>query len=76
MADPAPKRVPRGYGLHTIPGRCLPETPPKSFDEPDNEALEGAWEAEIERRLAEYDRGRVAAIDAEEVFAKARRLAR
>ena len=32
-------------------------------------------EAEIERRLAQYDRGEVQAVDAEEVFAKARRLA-
>lgn len=38
--------------------------------------LDPAWETEIERRLAEYDRGEVQAIDAEEVFAKARRLAR
>ena len=37
-------------------------------------ALAGPWEAEIQRRLAEYDRGEVQAIDAEEVFAKARRL--
>ena len=37
--------------------------------------LDGAWDAEIERRLAEYDRGEVKAIDAEEVFAKAWRHA-
>jgi len=38
--------------------------------------VEAAWEAEIEIRLAAYDRGEVQAIDAEEVFAMARRLAR
>jgi putative addiction module component (TIGR02574 family) len=38
--------------------------------------VEAAWEKEIDRRLAEYDRGDVKAIDAEEVFAKARRIAR
>jgi hypothetical protein len=38
--------------------------------------LAAAWESEIQRRLAQYDRGEVNAIDAEEVFAKARRLAR
>ena len=38
--------------------------------------IEAAWEKEIDRRLAEYDRGEVQAIDAEEVFAKARRIAR
>ena len=38
--------------------------------------IEAAWEKEIDRRLAEYDRGDAQAIDAEEVFAKARRIAR
>lgn len=38
-------------------------------------ALDGAWEQEIAKRLAEYDRGEVEAIDADIVFAKARRLA-
>ena len=38
--------------------------------------IEAAWEKEIDRRLAEYDRGEVQAIDAKEVFAKARRIAR
>jgi putative addiction module component (TIGR02574 family) len=35
-----------------------------------------AWDTEMERRLAEYDRGEVKAIDAEEIFAKARNIAR
>jgi Putative addiction module component len=42
---------------------------------PAPEALDGAWEQEIARRLAEYDRGEVEAVDADIVFAKARRLA-
>jgi putative addiction module component (TIGR02574 family) len=37
--------------------------------------LDAAWSAEIEERLAEYDSGAVAAIEAEEVFAKATRPA-
>ncbi len=37
--------------------------------------VEAAWEVEIERRLAAYDRGEMQAIDAEEVFAKARQIA-
>lgn len=37
--------------------------------------VEAAWEAEIDRRLAEYDCGEVQAIDAEEVFAKAQKIA-
>ena len=38
--------------------------------------VEAAWALEIERRLAEYDRGEANSIDAEEVFAKARAIAR
>ena len=38
--------------------------------------VEAAWELEIERRLAEYDRGESKSIDADEVFAKARSIAR
>ncbi|WP_235579215.1 addiction module protein [Pseudorhodoferax sp. Leaf274] len=47
----------------------------ESLNEPAAAQLDAAWEAEIGRRLAEYDRGEVTAVDAEEVFAKARRLA-
>ena len=38
--------------------------------------VEAALELEIERRLAEYDRGETNRIDADEVFAKARSIAR
>ena len=37
--------------------------------------VEAAWDQEVERRLAAYDRGEVQAIDGEEVLAKAHRLA-
>lgn len=47
----------------------------ESLNESASSQLDSAWEAEIERRLAAYDRGDVPAIDAEDVFAKARRLA-
>ncbi|MGE3809566.1 MAG: addiction module protein [Gemmataceae bacterium] len=47
----------------------------ESLHEPAASTLDATWEAEIQRRLAEYDRGDVHAIDAEEVFAKARHLA-
>ena len=43
--------------------------------EPESE-VEVAWEAEILRRLAEYDRGEVQAVDAETVFARAAAIAR
>lgn len=48
----------------------------ESLHEPVIAEVEAAWDVEIERRLAEYDRGDVQSIDAEEVFAKARSLAR
>ena len=37
--------------------------------------VETAWDEEVERRLAAYDRGEIQAIEGEEVLAKARRLA-
>ncbi len=46
----------------------------ESLNESASASLDPAWEAEIEKRLAEYDRGEVQAIDAEIVFAKARKL--
>lgn len=46
----------------------------ESLNEVASSSLDPAWEAEIERRLAEYDCGEVQAIDAEVVFAKARKL--
>jgi putative addiction module component (TIGR02574 family) len=47
----------------------------QSLNEPATEELDAAWEAEIERRLAEYDRGEVQSVPAEEVFARARAIA-
>jgi putative addiction module component (TIGR02574 family) len=38
--------------------------------------IEAAWDLEIEKRLAAYDRGDLATFSAEDVFAEARRLAR
>lgn len=46
----------------------------ESLNEAASSALDPAWEAEIKKRLAEYDRGEVQAIDGEAVFAKARKL--
>ena len=46
-----------------------------SLNEPVAE-LVAAWPAEIERRLASYDRGEVKALPAEAVFAKARAVAK
>lgn len=37
--------------------------------------LDAAWDAEIGRRLAAYDRGEVSALSGEDVFARARLIA-
>lgn len=47
-----------------------------SIDEPDVSALDEAWSAEVEDRLAAFERGEVWAVPAEVVFAKARALAK
>jgi len=38
--------------------------------------IEAAWEAEIEQRVAAFDRGEIPLHAAEDVFAEARRLSR
>lgn len=38
--------------------------------------VEAAWDEEVERRLAAYDRGEIEAVEGEEVLAKARQLSR
>jgi putative addiction module component (TIGR02574 family) len=48
----------------------------ESLNEPAASELDAAWAAEINRRLAAYDRGEVIALSAEDVFAKARAIAR
>lgn len=48
----------------------------ESLNEPATAELDAAWSAEIERRLAAYDGGKVQALSADEVFAKARAIAR
>ena len=48
----------------------------ESLNEPASLELDAAWDAEIGRRLAAYDRGEVSALSGEEVFAKARAIAR
>jgi hypothetical protein len=45
------------------------------FPPPAIAEIDAAWDSEIARRLAAYDRGEVVAIDAQAVFAKAMRIA-
>ena len=47
----------------------------ESLHEPAIAEVEAVWEVEIERRLAEYDRGETNRIDADVVFVKARSIA-
>lgn len=47
----------------------------ESLHEPSTDNLEELWAAEIDSRLAAYDRGDVKAVDAANVFAKARSIA-
>jgi putative addiction module component (TIGR02574 family) len=68
--------IQRGRALPPQEREELVEQLLESLNEPAADQLDEAWDAEIQRRLAAYDRGEVTAIDAAEVFAKAARLAR
>ena len=48
---------------------------PESLHGPQLAEIERAWSAEIEQRVAAYDRGEVTASSAEDVFAEARHTA-
>ena len=74
MHDQVTELVQKGRLLPPEERERLVEGLLESLNEPASAALDPAWEAEIEKRLAEYDRGEVQAIDAGIVFAKARKL--
>ncbi len=76
MPDSVTELVQRGLSLPVVERERLVDQLLESLNEPAVQALDTAWNAEIERRLAEYDSGQVQAVEAEEVFAKAARLAR
>lgn len=76
MPDPVTELVNRGRALAPADRQRLVEQLLESLNEPAAAELDAAWEAEIARRLAQYDKGEVQAIDAEEVFAKARHVAK
>lgn len=76
MPDQATEFAGRGKALSAEERSRLVDLLLESLHEPAIAGAEAAWAVEIERRLAEYDRGEVQAIDAEEVFAKARSIAR
>ncbi len=76
MADTAAELAMRGKQLPREDRERLVAELLESLNEPAAAELDAAWSAEIERRLAAYDRGEVHALTAEEVFAKARDIAR
>ena len=76
MPDPVTELVKRGRELAREDRERLVDQLLESLNESAASELNAAWEAEISQRLAEYDQGSVRAIDAAEVFAKARHLAK
>ena len=75
MPDQVSELVKRGRELPPAERERLVDGLLESLNEPAASELDAAWNTEIERRLAEFDRGEVQAVSAEEVFAKARKLA-
>jgi putative addiction module component (TIGR02574 family) len=76
MPDTATDLARRGKQLPREERERLVDELLESLNEPAAAELDAAWSAEIESRLAAYDRGEVQALSAEEVFAKARALAK
>ena len=76
MNDKVADLAERGLALSEVDRARLAELLLASLEPEPQSEVEAAWEVEIERRLAAYDRGDVQAIDAEEVFAKAKLIAR
>jgi len=76
MTDTVEELVQRAKALPHNELEQLLEQLVASVNESAGDNLHPKWEAEIERRLAAYDRGDVQAIDADEVFAKAAKIAK
>ena len=72
MPDQVSDRVKLGRAFAPKDRERLVDELLESLNEPAAAELNAAWETEIERRLAEYDRGDVQAIDAAGVFSKVR----
>jgi putative addiction module component (TIGR02574 family) len=75
MTDQVTELAERGKSLSPDDRARLVDLLLVSLQEPATAEAEAAWEMEIDRRLDEYERGEVNSIPAEEVFAKARRIA-
>lgn len=76
MPDTAAELAFRGKQLSREERERLVDELLVSLNEPAAAELDAAWVDEIQRRLAAYDRGELQALSAEQVFAKARAIAR
>jgi len=76
MGDRVAELAERGKALAPEDRARLVDILLESLHEAPLAEVEAAWDEEVERRLAAYTRGEIAAVDGEEVLAKARRLAR
>jgi len=76
MNDQVSELAQRGKALSPQERSRLVDILLESLHEPATAELDAAWADEIERRLSEYDQGKVKSIPADEVFAKARNIAR
>ncbi len=76
MNDQVKELAERGIALPTEDRTRLVDLLLESLHESPTNVVEAAWAIEIERRLAAYDRGEMESVAGEDVFAKARSLAR
>ena len=75
MLDVVAELAERGRALAPEERSRLVELLLESLHEPPLSEIEAAWDKEIERRVAAYERGEVETFAAEDVFAEARRIA-
>lgn len=76
MNDQVKELAQRGLALSTEDRSRLVDLLLESLHESPTNEVEAAWAIEIERRLAAYDRGEIQSVAGDDVFAKARSLAR
>jgi len=75
MPDVVAELADRGRALVPEERSRLVELLLESLHEPPLSEIEAAWDKEIDRRVAAYERGEVETFSAEDVFAEARRIA-
>ena len=75
MADLVDELAKQGRSLAPEDRSRLVDLLLESLHEPPLVEIEAAWEQEIQKRVAAFERGEVATFAAEDVFAEARRIA-